>query len=331
MGAMRILITGGTGTISTAVVARAVAAGHEVTLLNRSGRTGGVPGVRVLRADLNDEPAAAEALAGHAFDVVAQFLAYTPDQVARDLRLFAGRCGQYVLISSASTYAKPLPHHVITEDTPQANPFSAYARAKIACEEVLRASDGAVPWTIVRPSHTYYERAIPVGVKGAGGSWAVVRRILDGRPVIVHGDGESLWTFTWAGDFAVGFVGLFGHPDALGRAVHITSDESITWNRALATIGAIAGREPVLVPVASATLARLHPDMEANLLGDKANTVVFDNARIKALVPGFACPTTFADGVGRAWEWLQAHPDAQTPDPDFDAWTDDVVARVGRL
>lgn len=324
---MRVLITGGTGTISRAVVARALAEGHDVAVLNRGNREPLPDGVEHLVADAHDDASLLAALGEREFDAFVQFVAFTADHVERDLRLLAGRVGQYVLISSASTYAKPLPHHVITEDTGQANPHSAYARHKIACEDVLRRSDAGFDWTIVRPSHTYGERMIPVNLH-MGKPWAITQRILDGRPVLMHGDGESLWTFTWNDDFAVGLVGLLGHPEALGRAVHITSDESLTWNRAFRTIGEVVGREPELVHVSSAMLAARRPELEEALLGDKAHTVVFDNSLIKRLVPDFDATTTWRAGVERAWAWLQQHPDARVGDPALDAFVDDVVARV---
>lgn len=324
---MRILITGGTGTISRAVVARALAEGHAVTVLNRGNREPLPAGVEHLVADAHDEAALVAALDGRTFDAAVQFVAFTPDQVERDLRVLRGRVGQYVFISSASTYAKPVVDHVITEDTPLSNPFSQYARDKIACEQVLRDSDGTLPWTIVHPSHTYGERGVPVNLH-FGTPWAVLQRIRDGKPVIVHGDGESLWTFTWNEDFAVGLVGLLGHPDALGRAVHITSDESLTWNQAFATIGAALGVAPTLLHVSTPMLVALRPDLEAPLTGDKSNTVVFDNALVKALVPQFDASTTFAEGVRRAVAWLEAHPQERRTDPAFDAFCDGVVAKV---
>ena len=324
---MRILITGGTGTISRAVVARAVAEGHAVSVLNRGNREALPAGVEHLVADAHDEAALAAALGERTFDAMVQFVAFTPDQVERDLRVLRGRVGQYVFISSASTYAKPVVDHVITEDTPLSNPFSQYARDKIACEQALRDSDGALPWTIVRPSHTYGQRGVPVNLH-FGTPWAVLQRIRDGKPVIVQGDGESLWTFTWNEDFAVGLVGLLGHPDAVGRAVHITSDESITWNQAFATIGAALGVAPALLHVSTPMLVALRADLEAPLTGDKSNTVVFDNALVKSLVPQFDAATTFAEGVRRAVAWLEAHPQERRTDPAFDAFCDDVVARV---
>ena len=324
---MRILLTGGTGTISRAVVRRIQAEGHELTVLNR-GRGEALPeGVEHLVGDARDEAGLAALLGDREFDSVVQFLAFTPDDVTRDLRVFAGRVGQYVLVSSCSTYLKPLPHFRVTEDSPQGNPFSEYARNKIACEEVLRSSDAGVPWTIVRPSHTYGERTIPTNFH-FGNPWAAWQRLFDGKPVIVHGDGESLWTFTWNEDFAVGLTGLLGHPDALGRPVHITSDESITWNTAFDTVAATLGVPIEKVHVASATLGALREDIQAALVGDKASTIMFDNSLVKSLVPAFDARVTWADGVARAWEWMQAHPESMRTDPTYDAFCDDVIARV---
>ncbi|MBB1494220.1 SDR family oxidoreductase [Propioniciclava sp. MC1595] len=325
---MRVLLTGGTGTISRAVVARVLAEGHSLSVLNRGNREPLPEGTEHLVGDVRDEASLRDALGGREFDAVVQFLAFDGEDVERDLRVLAGRVGQYVLVSSCSTYLKPLPHHVVTEDSPQGNPYSAYARDKIAGEEALRASAGDLPWTIVRPSHTYGERTIPTNFH-FGNPWAAWQRVLDGKPVIVHGDGESLWTFTWNEDFAVGLVGLLGNEGALGRAVHITSDESITWNRAFRTVaGVIGAGEPDLVHVPSATLGALREDLEAALLGDKAATIVFDNTLVKSLVPAFDARTTWAEGVARAWEWMQAHPDSRRPDPAYDAFCDDVIARV---
>ncbi len=324
---MRILLTGGTGTISQAVVARAVADGHDLTVLNRGTREPLPAGVTHLVADAHDERALGQALGDREFDAVVQFVAFTPDQVERDLRVFEGRAGQYIFISSASTYAKPVSHHVITEDTPQSNPFSQYARDKIACEEVLRRSEGSLPWTIVRPSHTYGERGVPVNFH-FGEPWAVLQRLRDGKPIVVQGDGESLWTFTWNEDFAFGLAGLLGNPGALGRAVQITSDESITWNQAFCTIASALGVAPSFTHVSTPMLVALRPDLEAPLTGDKSNSVVFDNTLIKSLVPAFDASTSFDEGVRRAWAWLEKHPEQRRPDPTFDAFCDDVVAKV---
>ncbi len=325
---MRVLLTGGTGTISRAVVARILAEGHSLTVLNRGNREPLPEGVEHLMGDVRDEASLREVLGDREFDSVVQFLAFTGEDVERDVRVFSGRVGQYTLISSCSTYLKPLPHHVVTESSPQGNPYSQYARDKIACEDALLGVDTDVPWTIVRPSHTYGERTIPTNFH-FGNPWAHWQRLLDGKPAILHGDGESLWTFTWNEDFAVGLVGLLGNPGALGRAVHITSDESITWGHAFRTVASTLGvADPEFVCVPSETLGALRDDLKAGLLGDKASTIVFDNTLVKSLVPAFDARVTWGDGVARAWEWMQAHPDSRRPDQAFDAFCDDVIAKV---
>lgn len=325
---MRVLLTGGTGTISRAVVSRVLAEGHQLSVLNRGNREPLPAGVEHLVGDAHDEASLTEALGAREFDAVVQFVAFTPDQVERDLRIFSGRAGHYVFVSSASVYAKPVRRPLITDDGPVGNPFWEYAREKIACEDAVRGGSGDMPWTIVRPSHTYGERQVPLNIHGGKGTWVVLRRILEGRPVVVHGDGESLWTFTWNEDFAVGLVGLLGNTAAFRLPVHITADESLTWNEAFRTIGETLGREPDLVHVSTEMLAVLRPALRGTLLGDKANSVIFDNTRIRSLVPAFDARTTYAEGVARAWAWIQAHEEGRPEDPDFDAWCDRVVARV---
>ncbi|MDI9471251.1 MAG: SDR family oxidoreductase [Bacillota bacterium] len=333
---MNILLIGGTGTISAAVLRRATALGYNVSILNRGLRRPTVPipaATEILHGDINDEAATRALLGDRRWDVVCQFIAYTPDQVERDIRLFGGRCDQYVFISSASAYRKPLLDPVITESTPLGNPYWQYSRDKQACEESLQRAhrDRSFPITIVRPSHTYSERSIPTPLHGRIGSWQVMARMLAGKPVIVHGDGQSLWTFTWADDFAVGFVGLLGNPRAIGEAYHITSDERISWNQALLAIGAALGVAPVLCHVSSDMLIRLRPDLEGPLLGDKAVSVLFDNSKIKRAVPAFRADMRFDQGVRRCWSYIAAHPELQPADPEFDAWCDLVVAAVERF
>ncbi len=333
---MNILLIGGTGTISAAVLRRSLALGHSVSILNRGLRRSTVPipaAAEILQGDINDEDAVRALLGDRRWDVVCQFVAYTPDQVERDVRLFAGRCGQYVFISSASAYRKPLLDPVITESTPLGNPFWQYSRDKQACEELLQKvhRDRAFPITIVRPSHTYSERSIPTPLHGHSGSWQVMARMQAGKPVIVHGDGESLWTFTWAADFAVGFTGLLGNPRAIGEAYHITSDERLSWNQALAAIGSALGVKPILCHVSSDMLIRLRPDLEGPLLGDKAVSVHFDNTKIKRAVPAFRADMRFDQGVRLCWRHISTHPELRPADPEFDAWCDRVVAAVERF
>ena len=324
---MRILLIGGTGTISSAVVRESLLQGHQVTILNRGHSNRPVPeGVEVLHGDINEPAVMANVLHGLSFDVVAQFVAFNPGHIERDLKLFSGKMKQYIFISSASAYQKPLRHYLIDESTPLGNIYWDYSQNKQFAEEKLRALATSlnINFTIVRPSHTYDDERIPVGLHGNRGSYSVVKRIREGKPVIVHGDGESLWTFTYNEDFARGFVGLFGNYQAYSEAVHITSDESLTWNSAYRIIGETVGREPVLFHVASDRLIESRSDLRGPLLGDKAVSVVFDNSKIKRLVPSFRCDTRYDQGVRIAWANILKKPELQIEDPEFDAWCDEL-------
>lgn len=326
----KALFIGGTGTISTAVTQLVAAqADWSLTLLNRGSRSDEVPhNVRVLRCDVNDEAAARALLGEERFDVVVDFIAFEPAQVQRDYRLFAGRCGQYIFISSASAYQKPLGHYCITESTPLSNPHWEYSRLKIACEEWLleRYRAEGFPLTIVRPSHTYGDRSIPLGVQGEKGSWQVARRMLAGKPVIIQGDGSSLWTMTHNTDFAKGFLGLMGNLHAIGEAVHITSDETLTWDQIYGAVADALGVPLRAVHISSEFLDACYPYGYPGLLGDKAVSVVFDNQKLKRLVPGFTATVRFDTGIRRTVEYVLAHPECQQADPDFDAWCDRVLA-----
>ena len=250
---------GGTGTISAAIVRRLVnELNWEVWLLNRGNRPEAVPeGVRQITADINDEAAVLEKLGDMTFDVVGEFIGFTPDQVERDYRLFKGKTRQYIYISSASAYHKPAAGYIITEGTTLANPHWEYSRNKIACEEFLmkKYREEGFPVTIVRPSHTYDERSVPLGVHGKNGSWQVIERMLEGKPVIIQGDGTSLWTLTFNTDFAVGYTGLMGNRHAIGEAFQITGDETLTWNQIYQTIADALGVELKPYYVSSAFLA----------------------------------------------------------------------------
>ncbi|MBR7039486.1 MAG: SDR family oxidoreductase [Oscillospiraceae bacterium] len=330
---MRALIIGGTGTISSAVVRLLLERKWEVYVLNRG--TWPLPeGAVPLVADINDEARVAELLGDMQFDSVCEFIGFVPAQVERDYRLFRDRTRQYIFISSASAYHKPARSHIITEGTTLANPHWQYSRDKIACEAVLMQHyrEDGFPVTIVRPSHTYDERSIPLGVHGANGSWQVVERIRQGKPIIIQGDGSSLWTLTFNTDFAVGFVGLMGNPHAIGEAFHITSGESLTWDQIYEEIAKALGVPLHPYHVASDLLAAVGKqyDLEGSLVGDKSVTVVFDNSKLKRIVPDFAPTVTFAEGVRRALGYLLAHPEAQVADPDFDAWCDRVIAALDR-
>ena len=334
---MRALFIGGTGTISAAIVRRLVnELDWEVWLINRGNRADAVPeGAHTIVADINDEPAVLAGLGDMRFDVVGEFIGFTADQVERDYRLFKGRTRQYIYISSASAYHKPAASPVITEGTTLANPYWQYSRDKIACEEFLmkKYREEAFPVTIVRPSHTYDERRIPLGVHGKRGSWQVVQRMREGKPVIIHGDGTSLWHLTFNRDFAVGYTALMGNRHAIGEAFQITGDEVLTWNQIYATIADTLGVELKAVHVSSEFLAaageRYGYDFEGSLVGDKAESVMFNNAKLKRLAPDMRTTVPFHTGARIALEYILAHPDeCQQPDPEFDAWCDRVIAAL---
>ena len=281
---LNVLFIGGTGQISLRCVERAVAEGHRVSVFNRGTREAALPeGVRSIVGDSGDATAYF-ALGRSNFDVVCQFIAFRPEQVARDVDVFAGHAGQYVFISSASIYEKPPRHHVITEDTPTVNPYWPYSQDKIACEALLRSAQN-LPWTIVRPSHTV-RTGLPTMM---GEGLMVARRMREGRPVLVAGDGSTPWTLTRSEDFARPFVGLFGKPESLGEAFHITSDNAYTWNQIYAAIARALGVEAEIVHVPSDTLVRYHPAWEGPLVGDKAWTALFDNSKVKRVAGPFPC------------------------------------------
>jgi len=329
----KALFIGGTGTISTAITAQLAAEGKwELTLLNRGNRSDKVPGnVKVLKADINDEAAVGKLLEGTQWDCVCDFIGFVPAQVERDWRLFRGRTKQYMYISSASAYQKPAVSPFITEGTPMVNPYWQYSRDKIACEDFLmekHRSEG-FPVTIIRPSHTYDDRSVPLGVHGDNGSWQVLKRMLDGKPVIIHGDGTSQWTLTHNTDFAKGFIGLMGNPHALGNAFTLTSDETLTWNQIYQTVADILGVELKAVHVSSEFLDEVGPyDFRGGLIGDKANTVLFDNSKLKRAVPGFQATVRFEEGVRRTIANILAHPELQQADLVFDAWCDRVIGAL---
>jgi nucleoside-diphosphate-sugar epimerase len=303
---MRALFIGGTGFISAAVSRAAVAAGIELYLLNRGARGSAPNGCHTLTADIHKPDEVRAALRGLQFDTVVDWIAYTPEDIERDLALFKGRVGQYVFISSAAAYQKPPARYVITEETPLANPFWDYARGKIACEERLMKAhvEDGFPGTVVRPSHTY-ETNFPVAV-GGGGTYTLADRMKRGLPVVVHGDGTSLWTVTHAEDFARGFLGLLGNPETLGEAFHVTSDEVLTWDEIYRCIAEGLGVEANVVHVPSDFIARVVPRLSGTLHGDKKWSAVFDNGKIKRFVPGFRANVPFREGIRRTLEWFEA-------------------------
>jgi len=322
---MKVLFIGGSGIISSACTALAVDAGIDLYLLNR-GRTDFRPipaAAHVLTADIRDPASAAAALAGHTFDAVVDWIAFTPDHIAVDLELFRGRAGQFVFISSASAYQKPPQRLPITEDTPLDNPFWQYSRNKAACEAMLTAAyrDEGFPATIVRPSHTYDATLLPFH-----GGYTTLARLRRGAPLLIHDDGESLWTLTHHRDFARAFVPLLGEPRAIGEAYHITSDEVLTWNEIARLLAAAAGLSADLVHVPSTTIATYDAGLGDSLLGDKAHNTYFDNSKIRTIVPGFAAEIPFAEGAREIVAWYDAHPEAQRVDTAYDVLLDRIIA-----
>jgi nucleoside-diphosphate-sugar epimerase len=328
MAAKRILFIGGSGIISSACVERAVGKGLDVTVLNRGQSTvRPVPeGVRSLHADIRQPGAVREALGDLEFDVVSEFMAFTPDHIQADLDLFEGRVGQYVFISSASAYQTPPERMPVVESTPLRNPFWQYSRDKIACEDLLVAAyrDRGFPATIVRPSHTYDKTLIPTS-----GGWTDIARLRAGKPVVVHGDGTTQWTLTHNTDFAVAFVGLLGRPEAVGDSFHITGDHAPTWNQIYRWLAEAAGvDEPNLVHVTSDAIAAEYPELGPGLLGDKAHSMVFDNSKVKALVPEFTAVVPFSDGAREIVAYYDATPERQKVDAELDAAFDRMATRV---
>lgn len=328
MTAQRILLIGGNGIISSSVSRLAVERGFDVTLLNRGTSTTRPPieGARSIVGDANDPASIRAAVGAESFDVVANFRSFLPEQVAADVELFAGRTAQYLYISSASAYQKPIAQLPIVESTPLRNPFWQYSRDKIASEDVLVAAyrETGFPATIVRPSHTYDPTLVPLE-----GGWTTLERMRQGKPVVIHGDGTSWWTLTHARDFARAFVGLMGNPHAIGSPVHITSDESLTWDEIARLLGRALGVEPRIVHVASDAIARELPAMGPGLVGDKAHSVLFDNTRVKTLVPGWIATTPFAEGAREIVDWHLADSSRQRADAELDAAFDRLVAAFG--
>ena len=333
---MKALFVGGTGQISMAITRKLVKDGWDLYVLNRGNRTAELPdGVKTIIADINDEEAVLKAIDGMHFDCIGEFIGFTVDQVERDYRLFKGRTDQYIYISSASAYHKPVGSYIIDEGTTLANPYWEYSRNKIACEEFLmkKYREEGFPVTIVRPSHTYDERNIPLGVHGNKGFWQVIKRMQEGKPVIIQGDGTSLWTLTFNSDFAIGYTGLMGNRHAIGEAFQITSDETLTWNQIYQTIADALGVKLNAVHISSDFLAAVGKQFDYNgsLLGDKSNSVVFDSRKLKSIVPQMTTYVPFHIGVRKSLEYVLSHPECQVEDPEFDAWCDKVITEVEAL
>lgn len=324
---MQLLFIGGTGIISSACSDLALAQGHSLTLLNRGTSHRPSPaGAEVVHLDVRDGKAVRAALEGRRWDAVVDFISFVPEHVENVLAAFEGRIGQYVFISSASAYRKPSSALPVVESTQLHNPHWQYSRDKIACEELLtRRSREGWPVTVVRPSHTYDRTLLPME-----GGWYVVERMLRGENVIVHGDGSSLWTLTHHRDFAVGLLGLLGQPYALGEAFHITGDEWLSWDEIFRIVGRAAGVRPNIVHIPSDDIARIDPEWGASLLGDKTHTMLFDNSKIRRLVPHFRPSIPFAQGAREILDWYRADPSRRIWDPAFARRYEQVLAWHGR-
>ncbi|MCL2641670.1 MAG: SDR family oxidoreductase, partial [Phycisphaerales bacterium] len=306
---MRVLFIGGTGNISTACSKLALARGIDLHLLNRGQRPSEVAGAKTLTANIADPASAAKVLADQTWDVVVNWIAYTPQDVQRDIELFRGKTGQYIFISSAACYQKPPVQPIVTESTPLYNPHWKYAQDKIASEELLMKTyrEADFPITIVRPSHTY-QTIIPAAL---GGCYSIIDRMKRGLPIVVHGDGTSLWTLTHSEDFAKGLVGLLGRSQAIGHAFHITSDESLTWNQIHTAMAYAVGEKPNIVHVPTDFIMQVDLTKRGPLIGDKSHSTIFDNTKIKKLVPDFVCSIPFEQGIKRTIAWFEADPSRQ--------------------
>ncbi len=326
MSALRVLFIGGNGIISSACTPLAVERGVELTMLTRGSTTHRpVPdGVRQLRADVRDPESVRAALGDEEFDAVVDWVAFTPEHVRTDVELFRGRTGQYVFISSASAYQTPPARVPVTESTPLRNPYWEYSRNKIACEDLLVRAyrDEAFPATIIRPSHTYDRTLVPLD-----GGWTSVERMRQGKEIVIHGDGTSLWTLTHHTDFARGLVPLLGNPRTLGEAFHVTGDDVLTWDQIARALAAAAGVEARIVHVPSDVLAAEDPELGAGLLGDKAHSMVFDTSKLRSLVPDFTTAVRFEQGAREIVDWFEADPARRVVDARFDALSDRMVER----
>lgn len=329
---MKVLFIGGSGNISSAVSKLCITQGIELHHLNR-GNLKTVPGVKTWKGDINNPAEVTKVIGNETWDVVVNWIAFTPNDINRDYKLFQGKTNQYIFISSASAYQKPPTNSIITESTQLKNPFWDYARNKIACEDLLvklnREND--FPITIVRPSHTYHT-VIPVSL-GGWMEYTAVDRMKRGLPVVVHGDGTSLWTITHALDFAKGFIGLLNNPKAIGEAFHITSDEAMTWNYIYQMVGKAVGVTPKLIHIASESIVRYAqnnngPDVAGTLLGDKSYSAVFDNSKIKRLVPNFICTIPFHEGIKKTIDWFEAKQERQIINDANNQFFDHLIEKI---
>ncbi len=327
---MKLLFIGGTGLISSACSELAVQRGHELFLLNRSSsaKYSAPKHAAVLQADIHADTAHLSALlADHRFDAVIDFIAFSPQDIERDISLFQEKTDQFVFISSASAYQKPVKNYLITEETPLENPFWEYSRNKIACEEKLMDEFRAngFPATIIRPSHTYGPSQIPSAVGSWQHPWTLINRMKRGQPVIVPGDGTSLWVLTWNEDFAVGLLGLLGNKKAIGEAFQITSDEVLSWDQIHLEMYQALGQTSNVVHIPGDFIARFDNDAIGSLIGDKSNSVVFDNSKIKRFVPEYNCKVNWSEGLRRSLAWFEAHPQFRTIDGESNQLWDRII------
>lgn len=327
---MKILFIGGTGNISMASSVRAIEKGMDLYILTRGTSLNTPKGAHVIKSDINDVQNVRKLLADHYFDVVVNWIAFEPEDIKRDYELFKDKTDQYVFISSASCYQKPPSHPVITESTPLINPFWSYSRNKIACEDQLLALYRGVgfPITIVRPSLTY-ETVIPVPI-GGWTDYTIIDRIKKGKKIIIHGDGTSLWTITHSRDFAIGFVGLLGHQQAIGQSFHITSDELLTWNQIYDAVALAAGRPAEKVYIPSDYLGKFSPDLKGSLLGDKAVSTIFDNSKIKRFVPEFQANIRFKEGIKKTVSWFESDNERMILNPIQNELMDTIIRSYTR-
>lgn len=327
---MKVLFIGGTGTISTAVSDLCAKKGIDLYIFNRGLRTEFInEKVKLIKGDISDRDSMTEILKDMEFDVVVDWLAFTTEDIKYDINLFKNKTKQFIFISSASAYQKPLENYLITENTPTVNPFWEYSRNKIACEELLinEYNKNGFPATIVRPSFTYGVTSIPAAITNNNKPMTLINRMLEGKKVIVHGDGTSLWVMTHNSDFAKGFVGLLGNKKSIGKTFHITSDEVLSWNQIFNTIGKVIGVKPKVIHIPSDFINAYASHIGEGLLGDKSASVVFDNSKIKSFVPEFECTVKFEEGIRSSVNWLEAHPEYCEVDEENNKLIDEIIAK----
>lgn len=327
---MKVLFIGGTGNISTSCSKLALEKGIDLYLLNRGETKLKIPGAKVIQANIHNVEETEKALADYTFDVVINWIAYVPQDIENDYRLFKGKTKQYIFISSASAYQKPLRYHIITESTPVANPFWEYSRNKIVCENLLmqKYRSEQFPITIVRPSHTY-ATSLPV-ILGSGRNYTVIDRMKKGKEVIVHGDGNTLWVLTHSDDFAKGLVGLLGNYHAIGHTFQITSDEVLTWNQIYEIMAEAVGVEAKIVHIPSDVINKFDKNIGESLLGDKAYSVIFDNTKIKTIVPDYKATISFKEGIKRTLAWFDEKEERKKVNKEENELMDKIIAEYKR-